>query len=58
MRAWFIGARNKMAVIAWANFRDQVTDYRTLLGYNIFYREAPEKNVSLFSGRDACGGDV
>jgi len=28
-----------------------------LLGYVIYYLEAPNKNVSLFDGRDACGGD-
>lgn len=32
-------------------------DTRTLLGYVVYYLEAPYKNVSLYDGRDACGGD-
>lgn len=32
-------------------------DTRTLLGYVMHYIVAPFKNVTLYDGRDACGGD-
>lgn len=32
-------------------------DTRTLLGYVVYYLEAPDRNVTLYDGRDACGGD-
>jgi len=35
----------------------QYDDTRVLLGYVTHYKEAPFANVTLFDGRDACGGD-
>lgn len=32
-------------------------DNRVLLGYVLHYKEAPYANVSMFDGRDVCGGD-
>lgn len=32
-------------------------DERSLLGYVIYYMVAPYTNVTLYDGRDACGGD-
>lgn len=33
-------------------------DERQLLGYIVHYMPAPFRNVSMFEGRDACGGDA
>ncbi|KAG8231626.1 hypothetical protein J437_LFUL012555, partial [Ladona fulva] len=44
-----------LAVIAWEHF--QHYDPRSLLGYVLYSTEAPTKNVTLYDGRDACGGD-
>lgn len=33
-------------------------DDRQLLGYILHYMPAPFKNVTMFEGRDACGGDA
>lgn len=32
-------------------------DPRKLLGYEVYTIEAPNRNVTLYDGRDACGGD-
>ncbi|KAJ6635921.1 Insulin-like receptor, partial [Pseudolycoriella hygida] len=32
-------------------------DSRVLMGYVAYFRPAPFQNVTLFDGRDACGGD-
>ncbi|EEB18223.1 Insulin receptor precursor, putative [Pediculus humanus corporis] len=32
-------------------------DQRTLLGYVLYFKKAPNKNVTLYYGRNACGGD-
>lgn len=32
-------------------------DERQLLGYILHYMPSPFKNVTMFEGRDACGGD-
>lgn len=32
-------------------------DYRTLLGYSVYYIPASHRNVTMFDGRDACGCD-
>lgn len=32
-------------------------DPRSLLGYVVYYMVAPSQNVTLYDGRDACGGD-
>lgn len=42
-------------ILKWSPFTHY--DTRTLLGYVIYYLEAPHQNVSLYDGRDACGGD-
>lgn len=36
---------------------ENLDDERSLLGYVIHYKPAPEENVTLFDGRDACGFD-
>ncbi|XP_055527832.1 insulin-like receptor isoform X2 [Wyeomyia smithii] len=41
------------AIIQWAPFT-QLADIRQLLGYVIYYIEAPFQNVTFFDGRDAC----
>ena len=44
-------------LLSWNNFRATLTDARQLLGYIISYVEAPNRNVTFYDGRDACGGD-
>lgn len=46
---------SEVALIEWNQFEHH--DERTLLGYVLYYIEAPYQNVSLYDGRDACGGD-
>ncbi|XP_050440178.1 insulin-like receptor [Adelges cooleyi] len=45
----------RSVVLKWPPFLHY--DTRTLLGYVVYYLEAPYQNVSLYDGRDACGGD-
>nr|CDI30232.1 Insulin Receptor [Blattella germanica] len=48
--------RDHVAVlIEWQQFEHY--DPRTLLGYVVYYIEAPYQNLTLYDGRDACGGD-
>lgn len=50
---------NKFAVVKWSlQFEKEIFDKRSLLGYVVYYREAPFQNVTLYDGRDACKGDV
>ncbi|XP_066996033.2 insulin-like peptide receptor [Anabrus simplex] len=42
-------------IIAWKQFEHY--DPRSLLGYVVYITEAPYRNVTLYDGRDACGGD-
>ncbi|KAF4530738.1 hypothetical protein B566_EDAN007959 [Ephemera danica] len=42
-------------IIEWEPFQHH--DHRALLGYVLFYIEAPSQNITLYDGRDACGGD-
>jgi insulin receptor len=42
-------------LIEWDQFEHY--DPRTLLGYVVYYIEAPYRNLTLYDGRDACGGD-
>ncbi|XP_017772615.1 PREDICTED: insulin-like receptor [Nicrophorus vespilloides] len=42
-------------VLAWAPF--EMKDHRALLGYVVYSIKAPEQNITLYDGRDACGGD-
>lgn len=43
------------AIIEWEPFSHH--DYRSLLGYVVYFIEAPYQNVTMYDGRDACGGD-
>lgn len=43
------------AVIEWEPFIHH--DARSLLSYVVYFIEAPNKNVTMYDGRDACGGD-
>uniref|UniRef100_A0A1B6KAQ3 Tyrosine-protein kinase receptor n=1 Tax=Graphocephala atropunctata TaxID=36148 RepID=A0A1B6KAQ3_9HEMI len=45
----------KAVLIRWKQFTHY--DSRTLLGYVIYSIEAPYENVTMYDGRDACGGD-
>ncbi|XP_015788259.2 LOW QUALITY PROTEIN: insulin-like peptide receptor [Tetranychus urticae] len=43
------------AYLQWPNFLKNLTDARSLLGYLVYYREAPgNTTVSVYGGRDAC----
>ncbi|XP_059487087.1 insulin-like receptor [Neocloeon triangulifer] len=42
-------------ILAWESYKHH--DPRELLGYVIYYIEAPSKNITFFDGRDACGND-
>lgn len=43
------------AVLKWEPFWP--LDFRDLLGFMVFYKEAPYKNVTEFDGQDACGSN-
>nr|XP_031833558.1 insulin-like receptor [Nomia melanderi] len=43
------------AVIEWEPFIHH--DARSLLSYVVYFIEAPNRNVTMYDGRDACGGD-
>ena len=43
------------ALITWEAFNHH--DTRSLLGYVVYFIEAPSENVTMYDGRDACGGD-
>ncbi|KAI4497351.1 hypothetical protein M0802_007598 [Mischocyttarus mexicanus] len=43
------------ALIEWEQFTHH--DPRSLLGYVVYFIEAPNENVTMYDGRDACGGD-
>lgn len=55
LNAWANSITHQFALIKWEPF--ELDDFRSLLGYVIFYIEAPYRNVTLYDGRDACGGD-
>ncbi|XP_055620712.1 insulin-like receptor isoform X2 [Toxorhynchites rutilus septentrionalis] len=44
---------SETAIIQWAPFT-QLADSRQLLGYVLYYIDAPFQNVTFFDGRDAC----
>lgn len=46
---------SKAVILNWNAFKMQ--DQRKLLGYVVYSIEAPYRNVTLYDGRDACGGD-
>ncbi|XP_043946685.1 insulin receptor [Protopterus annectens] len=43
------------AVLKWEPFWPP--DFRDLLGFMVFYKEAPYRNVTEFDGQDACGSN-
>ncbi|XP_071643096.1 insulin-like receptor-like [Temnothorax longispinosus] len=43
------------AIIEWKAFTHH--DTRSLLGYVVYFIEAPNQNITMYDGRDACGGD-
>ncbi|XP_014476872.1 PREDICTED: insulin-like peptide receptor isoform X2 [Dinoponera quadriceps] len=43
------------AIIEWEAFMHH--DTRSLLGYVVYFIEAPKQNVKMYDRRDACGGD-
>lgn len=43
------------AIIEWEAYKHH--DIRTLLGYVVYFIEAPNRNMTMYDGRDACGGD-
>uniref|UniRef100_A0A0A9YBQ5 Tyrosine-protein kinase receptor n=2 Tax=Lygus hesperus TaxID=30085 RepID=A0A0A9YBQ5_LYGHE len=47
--------RSQAALIKWEQFKGP--DTRSLLGYVVYLIEAPYQNVTMYDGRDACGGD-
>lgn len=46
---------SKAVILEWQPF--QLDDPRKLLGYVVYSIEAPHQNITLYDGRDACGGD-
>ncbi|CAL8254318.1 unnamed protein product [Merluccius merluccius] len=42
-------------MVRWEPFWPQ--DYRDLLGFMVYYKEAPYRNVTEFDGHDACGSN-
>ncbi|XP_011864735.1 PREDICTED: insulin-like receptor isoform X2 [Vollenhovia emeryi] len=46
---------SRAAIIEWNIFTHH--DTRSLLGYVVYFIEAPNQNVTMYDGRDACGGD-
>lgn len=46
---------SKSAIFQWPQFN--IDDRRRLLGYVVYSIEAPYQNITLYDGRDACGGD-
>ena len=47
--------RHDMVIITWIPYIHY--EMRTLLGYVIYYMEAPHMNVSITDGREGCGND-
>ncbi|KAB0801173.1 hypothetical protein PPYR_05527 [Photinus pyralis] len=46
---------SRAVILEWLPFH--MDDHRKLLGYVVYSIEAPYKNITLYDGRDACGGD-
>lgn len=55
MEVHVISVTSLAAVLQWNPY--EIDDQRKLLGYVIYSIEAPYRNVTLYDGRDACGGD-
>jgi insulin receptor len=47
--------RTNGVLLGWEQFK--YDDPRALLGYVVYYTEALYQNVTIYDGRDACGGD-
>lgn len=46
---------HRIVLLSWQKYSTH--DERSLLGYVVYYIEAPAKTVTLYDGRDACGSD-
>lgn len=46
---------SRAVILEWLPFH--MDDHRKLLGYVVYSIEAPYRNITLYDGRDACGGD-
>lgn len=55
LRASVLKKESSAVLIDWDPFLHH--DPWALLGYVIYYIEAPAQNITLYDGRDACGGD-
>lgn len=55
LNAWAGSITHQFALLKWDPY--ELDDPRSLLGYVLYYTEAPFRNVTLYDGRDACGGD-
>ncbi|CAB3378566.1 Hypothetical predicted protein [Cloeon dipterum] len=55
LRAYVVKLNAEGVILGWQSYKHH--DPRELLGYVVYYIEAPSKNISLFDGRDACGND-
>ena len=55
LQAYVTKTEDTAVIIEWQQFEHY--DPRTLLGYVVYYIEAPYQNLTLYDGRDACGGD-
>lgn len=53
-----IGVTRSDIHLEWEDFGKYLTDRRALLGYGIFYMEAPHDNLTYYDRRDACGGSM
>nr|XP_055074554.1 insulin receptor b [Misgurnus anguillicaudatus] len=50
-----IRTTHNMIIIRWEAFWPP--DFRDLLGFMVFYKEAPYRNVTEYDGQDACGSN-
>jgi insulin receptor len=55
LAAKVVKKESSAVLIEWQPFIHH--DPRSLLGYVLYYIEAPSQNITLYDGRDACGGD-
>ncbi|KAL3867340.1 hypothetical protein ACJMK2_044550 [Sinanodonta woodiana] len=46
----------QIAILQWTLY--QTADERQLISYTINFKEAPEQNVAIYQGRDACSSDL
>ncbi|XP_058522571.1 insulin-like growth factor 1 receptor [Ochotona princeps] len=42
-------------ILTWHRYRPP--DYRDLISFTVYYKEAPHKNVTEYDGQDACGSN-